>query len=176
MNLIVESKINKKIEFVNGKPIYVDVISNSTYHGVEIKHQDTDITFLDIVSQTVDEGCFKIVTTVSKWWFNGWIWDVKTLEQQQVENSQYPKYVESQQYNIWTTRDKLVKLVGGIPQFIDEKSQEFTDSWGEDGEPIVGYYRAYDFFKMHPQNVPMLTMQLAQIAAKYPDIGQSYTV
>lgn len=153
--------------------------TNRTKHGVLIEN-DNGISYLDVIEKTNDNGCNLIETELKHWLFveseNTWF----ERDTQKMDSASWNKYVKSQNYNIHTTRDKLLKLVPfmgkQLPYYLVEGTEEFINAWGEDGEPIAGYYRAYDFFNYNAQDFPKVFLQVEQIKARYPNVGESYDI
>lgn len=173
--MIVTAKQNVLIQLDTNSNVPTIVTSlddsKNVMAGLLVTHDDGS-QFLDFIP-SVNMSPGLILTYVNHWWYIGGVWMEKTQEKMIAENAIYPSYMQSQFWDIWTTRDKILKVVSGVPVFIDSNSAEFATAI-IDSVVQSGYYRAYDYFLMESCLVPVIQLQWGQLSARYPAVGSGY--
>jgi len=137
--MIVTEKQHILVDFTQLAPIPTiwHEITDRTQHGVLVSH-DSGFKYLDVIGLTVDNGKDRIETEIKHWQQDRNIWTERDFRFMQTDPNTNTKYVESQNFNIWTTRSKIVKVVNmqvaqgvfkNVPHFVPDNSEEFDNSW-----------------------------------------------
>lgn len=181
---IVTSKSNVIVEFNGDTPTIVSENSNTSKHAVLVEI-DSNIKHLTVVDQLLDNGEGLARTMLKHYYHDGFVWERKTFSRLQKENQIVKRFEESQSFNVHTSREFWVHLLGGLNFELEfdianaYNYEEILDENGDSYDPIrlnyttlkPGYLPAYDFFESI-----IRPMQLNDISSRYPAIGEEFNV
>jgi hypothetical protein len=83
---------------------------------IEIDNQQKHLV---IVEGLEDNGVNTAVTKLSHWYFDGYLWVNKPKQRLSKENENIKRFVEGQNFDIWTSTWKYLKIVNNKPVYLD---------------------------------------------------------
>jgi hypothetical protein len=101
-------------------------------YGVLIE-VDNEIKHLVIIEGLDDNGVNNAKTLLSHWYFDGIIWVKKPQQRLSKENANTQRFIEGQNFDIWTSSWKYLKIVDGKPVYLDsEKDKDLIWVFGNE--------------------------------------------
>ncbi len=101
-------------------------------YGVLIE-VDNEIKHLVIIEGLDDNGVNNAKTILSHWYFDGYVWVKKPQQRLSKENANTQRFIEGQNFDIWTSSWKYLKIVDGKPVYLDsEKDKDLIWVFGNE--------------------------------------------
>ena len=92
-------------------------------YGVLIE-VDNKIKHLVIIEGLDDNGVNNAKTLLSHWYYDGYVWVKKPQQRLSKENINIQRFIEGQNFDIWTSSWKYLKLVDGKPVYLDSEKDK----------------------------------------------------
>lgn len=155
-------------------------------YGVLIE-VDNEIKHLTIIEGLDDNGVNNAKTILSHWYFDGIVWVKKPQQRLSKENANTQRFIEGQNFDIWTSSWKYLKIVDGKPVYLDSEidkdliwvfGNEILQEDGTSYEPKQyeklglkqNVYDAYEFNESF-----IRPSQLSEIINRFPSIDEPLT-
>ena len=101
-------------------------------YGVLIE-VDNEFKHLIIIEGLEDNGVNNAKTLLSHWYYDGYVWVKKPQQRLSKENINIQRFIEGQNFDIWTSSWKYLKLVDGKPVYLDsEKDKDLIWVFGNE--------------------------------------------
>lgn len=92
-------------------------------YGVLIE-VDNEFKHLIIIEGLEDNGVNNAKTLLSHWYYDGYVWVKKPQQRLSKENINIQRFIEGQNFDIWTSSWKYLKLVDGKPVYLDSEKDK----------------------------------------------------
>lgn len=92
-------------------------------YGVLIE-VDNEFKHLIIIEGLEDNGVNNAKTLLSHWYYDGYVWVKKPQQRLSKENINVQRFIEGQNFDIWTSSWKYLKLVDGKPVYLDSEKDK----------------------------------------------------
>lgn len=93
-------------------------------YGVLIE-VDNEFKHLIIIEGLEDNGVNNAKTLLSHWYYDGYVWVKKPQQRLSKENINIQRFIEGQNFDIWTSSWKYLKLVDGKPVYLDSEKDKY---------------------------------------------------